>query len=150
MTTTNTTNAPPPPLFTDEEYDDWDARPTLREAWDRLPVVRTIAGFKIRWLGPLVELGYDEWLEDIATEAWEHLEHTGWADLLPEGPLLDRRGRVRADWSRAFKRAVDRLVAAAFMSLETDPDRWASWGCYTLHEPNRLLRAEAERRGWDS
>jgi hypothetical protein len=57
---------------------------------------------------------------------------------------------VRADWSRSFKTAVNRLVEAGLHAgPESDPDRWASWLCFELHEPNKLIRAEAERRGWD-
>ena len=136
-------------LFTEEEYKDWEARPDLNEAWDRLPVVRKIAGFKIRWLGPLVELGYDDWLGDVSTTADGYF---GWDRLLPEGQMLDSRGRIRADWSRAFKSAVEKLVWQAELdggALLFEPDRWASWLCHTLYEPNKLIRAEAERRGWD-
>ncbi len=154
MTTTNTTNAPPPPLFTDQEYENWDARPTLNEAWERLPVVRKIAGFKIRWIGPLIELGYD-WVSDLSAGAYGYLLqpdwwYAPWTNFLPDGPMLDRTGRIRADWSRGFRQAVEHLVRAADgPGPETDPDRWASWLCFELSEPSTLIRAEAERQGWD-
>ena len=146
----------PPPLFTDAEYSDWERRPCLDEAWERLPVVRKIAGFEIRYIGPLIELGYDEWMGDLSAGAYGHLLqpvywYPPWTRFIPEVPMLDRTGRVRADWSRGFRRAVEHLVRAAEEAgEETNPDRWASWLCFELHEPGALIRAEAERRGWDS
>ena len=139
------------PLFTDAEYSDWELRPGLDEAWERLPVVRKIAGFKIRYLGPLIDLGYDGWLEEVSTAADGYF---GWDRLLPEGPMLDSRGRIRADWSRAFKSAVGKLVWEAQLDGQLEgpiwgPDDWATWLCHTLHKPKKLIRAKAERSGWD-
>lgn len=146
----------PRPLFTKKEYSGWEARPGLDEAWERLPVVRKIAGFGIRYLGPLIELGFDEWMSDLSSGAYGHLLqpvywYPPWTRFIPRGPMLDRTGRIRADWSRGFRRAVEHLVRAAEEAgEETDPERWASWLCFELHESKGLIRTMAERRGWDS
>jgi hypothetical protein len=143
-----------PPLFGEEEYSDWEARPDLNEAWRRLPIVRLLGGFKIRYLGPLIDLGHDVWLSDLSTAAYGYLlqpdwYYRPWTEFIPEGPLLYPTGHPRSEWSRDFRQAVEHLVRAAEVAgPEPDPERWASWLCFELHEPNKLIRAEAERRGW--
>ncbi len=145
-----TSKKPQGPIFTDDEYEDFDQRPDLNAAWDRLPVVRRIAGFKVRYLGPLVDLGLDPWLGEMSGGAYGYLEDSGWMDALPEAPMLDAAGRVRTSWSRSFKVAVDRLAEAGTNAgPESDPDRWASWLCFELAEPNEVIGAQAKLRGWD-
>ena len=145
-----TSKKPQGPIFTDDEYEDFDQRPDLNAAWDRLPVVRRIAGFGVRYLGPLVDLGLDTWLGEMSQGAYGYLEDSGWMNALPEGPMLDGAGRVRTSWSRSFKVAVDRLAEAGTNAgPESDPDRWASWLCFELAEPCEVLGAQAKFRGWD-
>ncbi len=141
-------------VFTELEYGDFDHRPSLDEAWERLPVLRVIAGYRIRWIGPLLEL-HEDWVGDLAAGAWGYLEKPTfwtptWHTFLPEGPMFDRLGRIRADWSRGFRAALEQLVQNAEVAgPESDPNRWASWLCWELSEPNAWLRAEAARRGCD-
>ena len=138
------------PIFSDDEYDDFDQRPDLDTAWVRLPVVRRIAGFEVRYLGPLVDLGLDTWLGEMSQGAYGYLEGSGWMNDLPEGPMLDTAGRVRTAWSGRFKIAVTRLAdAGANAGPESDPDRWASWLCFELSEPREVIGAKAKLRGWD-
>ena len=131
------------PIFTREEYENPGERPSLDEAWDRLPVLRSWDGIHVRWLGPLVELGHDGWLEDLAQGAWGYIEGCGWVSEVEDGgPMLDAKGRIRRAWMRAFGRAV-RLLAEAgrYAGPESDPDRWGSWVAFSLTAP----RAEVER-----
>lgn len=139
------------PVFTQQEYDDFDQRPGLDEAWDRLPVVRRIGGLGVRWLGPLVNLGHDRWMGDMADAAWGPLESCGWSEALDRGgPMLDARGRVRRDWALAFRDAVSRLAGAGeYAGPEGDEARWASWLCFEMAEPRAVVSASAAKRGWD-
>lgn len=136
-------------VFTEQEYA--EDRPSLDDAWDRLPVVRRIAGLRVRWLGPLVDLGHDRWMGDLADAAWGVLESSGWQDALDEGgPMLDGRGRVRPKWATAFRDAVNRLAdGGSYAGPEGDADRWASWVCFEMAEPHEVIKRMAEKRGWD-
>lgn len=138
-------------IFTQLEYDDFDARPSLDDAWNRLPIVRRLGGLGIRWLGPFVNLGHDQWMGELAGAAWGHLEGCGWQELLRSaGAMLDGRGRVRTTWSADLRDAVYRLSEdGARTGPEGDPDRWASWVCFEMAEPHQYIRALAEKRGWD-
>jgi hypothetical protein len=139
------------PVFTPEEYANPDARPTFEEAWERLPVVRRWGGYRVRWIGPLVDLGLDGWIEDMAAAAWGYIEGCGWTtEMDGAGDVLDRRGRVRRGWAAAFGRATRLLAqAGSYAGPESDADRWASWIAYSFREPAAELRRAALRRGWD-
>jgi hypothetical protein len=139
------------PIFTQREYDDFDARPSFDEAWDRLPIVRRIAGLRVRWLGPLVNLGHDRWMGDLADAAWGHLEDCGWQTAMDAAEqMLDKRGRVRPKWAAAFRDAVERLAeGGGYAGPEGDADRWASWVCFEMAEPHAVIEAMAVKRGWD-
>ncbi|MBN1335802.1 MAG: hypothetical protein JXB39_07555 [Deltaproteobacteria bacterium] len=137
------------PIFTLEEYARPGQRPSFEEAWDRLPVLRTWDGIRVRWLGPLVDLAHDVWLEDMAQAAWGYLEGCGWVTEYEEGgPMLDAKGRVRKAWMRAFGRAV-RILADAGRDAgpESDPDRWGSWLAFSLTEPRAVVERAARLRG---
>ena len=138
------------PIFTDREYRNPHSRPDLQHAWDRLPIVRRLAGLKIRWLGPLVDLGHDVWLSDLSDGAWGYLGET-WAEHFEgAGPMLGTTGRVRPEWSKALRAAVDDLVyAGETAGPEQDPHLWASWVCFELSEPRAFLEGIARARGWD-
>ena len=137
------------PIFRPHEYK--HDRPTLRDAWDRLPVVVTISGLEIRWLGPLVDLGHDVWLGEMSEGAWGFLEGSGWQEVLAEGgPMLTDAGRLRAPWKAAFAEAV-RLLAAGgeYAGPESCPHRWASWVAFAHSEPRAYVAERAEAKGWD-
>jgi hypothetical protein len=139
------------PIFSEHEYLTFEDRPSLDEAWDRLPVVKRIAGLRIRWLGPLVNLGHDGWIEDLSGAAWGQLTDCGWEQAMDQsGPMMDKRGRVRRRWAAALHKAVELLAeAGGCEGPEGDSDRWASWVCYELSEPRAVIQAAATRRGWD-
>lgn len=139
------------PIFTQDEYDDSNARPSLDEAWRRLPVVRRVAGLRVRWLGPLVDLGHERWIGDLSQAAWGYLEGCGWQRAMEDaGPMLDGRGRVRARWAAGLTDAVERLAAEGERTgPEGDRDRWASWVCLEMAEPSAVIQAAAIKRGWD-
>ena len=139
------------PIFKQREYDDFDARPSFDKAWDRLPIVRRIAGLRVRWLGPLVDLGHDRWIGELSDAAWGTLEGCGWQRAIDgAGEMVDRRGRVRAKWAAAFRDAVERLAEeGGYAGPEGDEDRWASWVCFEMAEPRAVIQATAVKRGWD-
>ena len=58
------------PVFTDVEYTDFDQRPDFETAWRRLPVIATVGGIKVRWIGPLVDLGHDVWISEMSGGAY--------------------------------------------------------------------------------
>lgn len=100
------------PIFKQREYDDFDARPSFDKAWGRLPIVRRIAGLRVRWLGPLVNLGHDRWIGELSGAAWGTLEGCGWqAAMDGAGEMVDKRGRVRPKWAAAV--VPTRTVTAA-------------------------------------
>ncbi len=140
------------PVFTQDEYADFDARPTLDEAWDRLPVVCRVGGFGVRWLGPLVELGHDQWMGDLSEAAYGYLEGCGWREALSEGgEVLDSDGKLEQPWSTAFGAAARRLASQGeYSGPESDPERWASWLVFELAGIHGYVKARAEEKGWDS
>lgn len=137
------------PIFRPEEYT--DDRPTLDDGWDRLPIIRRVAGLKLRWIGPLVAVGHDDWAGELSEAAWGHLEGCGWqAAYDAGGDMLDKGGRIRPVWSTALRTAADRLASAGeYSGPEGDIQRWASWLCYEMTEPHDVLLAAATKRGWD-
>lgn len=136
------------PLFS---ADDYDCSPAFEECWSRLPIIRRIGGWEVRWLAPLVDLGYESWIGDMSEGAWGYLEDCGWqAAMTGCGPMLDKRGRLKPKWVSAFCDAVVRLKdAGEYAGPEGDGDRWASWLCFKLSEPHGILAAKAKKRGWD-
>lgn len=139
-------------LFTDAEYRHFDQRPSLEEAWRRLPVVLRLEGLDLRWLAPLVDLGHDQWLGELSQGAWGYLEACGWQQLYDEaGALLTARGKIRKPWARSFAAATQRLAAeGAYAGPERCPHRWASWIAFSHSEPRAHLQALAEQAGWGS
>jgi hypothetical protein len=132
------------PVFSDAEYDDFDLRPDFETAWRRLPVLATIGGIKVRWLGPLVDLGHDVWLSELSQGAYGHLEDCGWSDLLPEGSVTGPGGRIRRTWAKGFAAAVEVLAeAGSAAGPESDPERWASWLAFELADLHAVVRARA-------
>ena len=132
------------PIFSDAEYDDFDLRPDFETAWGRLPVVATIGGIRVRWLGPLVDLGHAVWLSDMSAGAYGYLEDSGWSELLPEGPVTGPSGGIRRTWANGFAAAVERLAeAGSAAGPESDPQRWASWLAFELADLHTVVRARA-------
>lgn len=139
------------PVFSDAEYRHKLNRPRLQEVWERLPTVLRIDGLKVRWIGPLIELGHDVWVGDLSNAAWGYLEVCGWTSVFEQaGAMLDDTGELRAEWAAAFGRAA-RLLAeeGGCGGPESDAERWASWIAFELSEPHRYVKALAEAKGWD-
>jgi hypothetical protein len=139
------------PIFSDEEYRDFDLRPDLREAQDRLPVVMRVDHLELQWLGPLVDLGHDVWMGELANAAWGHLEGCGWQRILADaGDPLAPSGRVRTTWAKAFGRAARALAdAGGWAGPEGSPHRWASWLAFEMSDIRDIVKARAEAKGWD-
>lgn len=135
---------PAPPPFAPGE------RPRFDEAWERLPVVDRIGGLPIRWVGPLVSIGHDRWLGDLAEAAWGHLDGaTGWTERLEEaGEMLDPdTRRLRPEFARAFADAVDTLAWAGTQAGPTgDPEHWAAWLAWEWAPVHDRVARRAERR----
>ena len=138
------------PVFSQSEYRDFQHRPTLEEAWKRLPVVADFDGLGARWLGPLVDLGHDVWLGDLSQAGWGFLEGCGWTELLPESPMLDDNGEPRDVWKKNLAAAA-RLLAerGLYSGPEGDPERWLSWLCVELSEPRSYVEGLARAKGCD-
>lgn len=126
-------------------------RPCFDEAWERLPVVDRIGGLPVRWVGPLVDIGHDRWLGELAEAAWGHLDgDTRWTGLLEEaGEMLDpETRRIRPAFARAFAGAVDALAWAGTHAGPTgDPEHWAAWLAWEWAAVHERVKARAERRG---
>ena len=138
------------PIFTDDEYRKLAQRPGLEEAWQRLPVVATVDEVDLRWIGPLVDLGHDQWLGDLAQAAWGYLEDCGWHAALAEGgEMLDDDGAIRSEWASAFGRAARRIAEAGTRSgPENDLGRWGSWIAAEMSAPRAYVQGIAEAKGW--
>jgi hypothetical protein len=139
------------PLFTDREYTEVEHLPSFEQAWDRLPVVLTIGGLGVRWVGPLVQLGHDRWLGDLSEAAYGYLLDCGWQEPLDEaGAPLDAEGRLRPAWALAFGEAARCLAFEGERAgPESDPERWAAWLAFELGGVHGLVRKRAEAEGWD-
>lgn len=138
-------------VFTDEEYNDFDLRPDLDEALDRLPVVMRVDRLELRWLGPLVNLGHDVWMGELAGAAWGYLEHCGWQEILAEaGDPMGSGGRIRTAWAKEFGRATRALAeAGSYAGPEGSANRWASWLAFEMGDIREIVEARAKAKGWD-
>lgn len=136
------------PVFTTEEYESRRERPSFEEAYDRLPVIARWDGLRVRWIGPLIDLGYEEWADELGTAAWGVLEDCGWMQRFDEcGPLLSPCGKVRRTWTKAFGQAARRLAEeGAYSGFEGDPERVASWLGANLAACADYLQARAAAR----
>jgi hypothetical protein len=139
------------PLFTELEYTELEHFPSLDQAWARLPVVMNIGGIGVRWAGPLVRLGHDRWLGDLAEAAYGYLEGCGWRESLSGAGLpLDGEGRLRPSWAAAFGEAARCLASEGERAgPESDPERWAAWLAFELAGVHGLIEARADAQGWD-
>ncbi len=109
-------------------------------------MIDTFDGLAIRWLGPLIDQGFDGWIGELSEAAWGHLELCGWQDAYADGgPMLDRGGSIRPAWEQAFGRTA-RLLAGegAYAGPESDPERWAAWLVFEMAAPHGWVRARAE------
>jgi hypothetical protein len=138
-------------IFTQDEYRNFYERPSLEEAWDRLPVVMRADRLRVRWLGPLVNLGHDGWMGELANGAWGQLEDCGWQEILAEaGDPMGATGRVRTTWAKAFGRAARTLASnGSYAGPEGCPHRWASWLAFEMGDIRDIVEARAKARGWD-
>lgn len=138
-------------LFSKSEYRNRTDRLSVRDAWGRLPVVVTIDGIQVKWVGPMICLGQDVWLGDMSNAAWGYLAFCGWSELLEEvGPMLGSEGDIRAEWASAFGQAARRLAEEGLRSgPENNPDCWGSWIAFAISEPHQYVRTRAEANGWD-
>ncbi len=139
------------PLFADPEYTEPGCLPSLEQAWDRLPVVLTIGGIGVRWVGPLVRLGHDRWLGDLSEAAYGYLEDSGWRELLAEaGAPLDGAGRLRSAWAFAFGEAARCLALEGERAgPESSPERWAAWLAFESAGVHGLVKDMAEAARWE-
>jgi hypothetical protein len=114
---------------------------SLSQAWSRLPILFEIEGLGVRWLGPLVDNGHEQWLGDMSEAAWGYLEFCGWAELVPETPLLNARGEISEAWTRGLHAAAHRLAdEGSRAGPESNVEYWLSWLCFALGEPNDYVR----------
>ncbi len=114
----------------------------LKKVWSTLPLVIQWREMDLRWLPPLMELGFQPLLEEMSTEAWGRLSHIGWEDRLPEAEMLNGLGEILEPWMEEL------LVAATLLSEEgarTGPtgglELWFSWLLMSLSEPAGHIRA---------
>ena len=134
------------PVFGREEYE-FGNRPSLEEAYARLPVLARWDGLRVRWIGPLVDLGFDGWIEEVGQGAW--VVAPNWADAFDAcGPLCGPSGRPRRAWTKVFGEVVRDLARmGGDAGFEGDPERVASIIAFTLAESHDLLRRRAVQRG---
>jgi hypothetical protein len=136
-----------PTLFEPREYLERDI--DFQTAWSRLPVVEVVGGVGVRWVGPLVELGLDTRLGDLANAAYGHLEDCGWEAALRAGGPVRASGRQATAYARAFANAVRMLAAAGLRAgPEADPEVWAAWIAFEMDIMHARIHQRAARRGW--
>ena len=100
----------------------------LDTALETLPTIINTKGHRVRWIGPLIDRGFQVVLEDMGDAAWGYLEYSGWQDLLPEGDALDPGGRIRPQWLKQLSAAATRLAERGEESGPTgDRDLWMAW-----------------------
>lgn len=138
------------PLFTAEEYKSRRARPHFEDAYPRLPVLARWDGLRVRWIGPLIELGFERWADELYEAAYGVLaDECGWAGNFEDcGPMRGSGGGLRCRWTKAFGAAARELaIAGGQAGFEGNPERVASWLAFNLADTHDLLRERAKRRG---
>lgn len=133
------------PIFTAQEYDDFDERPDLDDAWPRLPVLARWDGLRIRYLGPLVDLDLTEWMEDLSHANYNVFAWSRWVERVGEaGPPEGPGGGMRRTWLKTFGEVVRDFAYQA--GFEHDPDVVASWVAWELADTHALVKQRAARR----
>ena len=138
------------PLFTDDEYTDLDRRPGLDEAWKRLPPILHLDGIGVRWVGPLLELGHHFWLGRMNNLGRPVMNYGGWHILATAKPFFDNKGDAHPHAAKVFGRVVRRLTQSGEVAGPTGvAEHWAAWLAFQWVPLHRVVRALAERRGYD-
>ena len=119
----------------------WDPR-ALDKQWNQLPAAG-IPGLKARWVGPLVDRGFDTWLCDMSQGAYGHLEDCGWLDAIQSAPpMLDEQGKVQPGWVNAIRQAAESLAEAGrYSGPDGAVERWASWLLFELSAPHDWVKS---------
>lgn len=121
--------------------------PLLEDACARLPVLLTLDGVPVRWLGPLVNGRQCAAVSEMSNAAWGHLASCGWeAELEGAGELFDAEGEVRPAFARAFAEAARALAdEGAMAGPESSVELWAAWLGFELAATHGTLKALAHR-----
>jgi hypothetical protein len=101
------------------------------------PVLLTIGPLEIRWMGAMVDLGFEEWVGDLGNGGWGILEGCGWQEDLPaDTPFFDASGVLHPAWERGIQEAANKLAEnGRYSGPESDPSIWASWIVFEISEP---------------
>ena len=116
------------------------------EAYCRLPIAFEIKELAARWVGPLIDVGHDQWLGDMGQAGWGFLEGCGWSEALPsDDDFLKPNGQISKAWQNGLYTAAHRLAERAkYAGPESDPSVWLSWICFEISKPHAYVRALAE------
>ena len=119
---------------------DWNALDAVYGALPRAP----IRGLRAKWLAPLVEQGFGEWIGELESAAYGHLEDCGWRDTVRQAPAMHKAdGDVDRRWCDAMRAAAGKLASAGqYAGPEGNRERWVSWLVYTLSEPHRHVKEQ--------
>lgn len=121
----------------------------LEDACASLPVLLTLNGIDVRWIGPLVEHPrHASGVGAMSDAGWGHLaSSSGWEEHLEDaGALYDENGEVRDAFATAFAEAARELAEAGSMEgPESNVELWAAWLGFELsatHDTLKRLAAE--------
>ena len=111
----------------------------LATTWSKLPRVPEL---QARWIGPLVETPFVEWISDMSEGAYGYIEDCGWLDAVGDmGDMLDSTGALRPEWVADFRAAATLLAEAGRDSgPESSEERWRSWLIWELADPHDWVR----------
>lgn len=121
------------------------SRLTFSEACERLPVVLTLDGVPVRWIGDLIDQGYGADIGMMSEAAWGYLEDSGWQEALEgAGPLHDEHGQIRPTYAKAFSEAVYRLSGAGrHAGPASGVAMWAAWLANTMAATHDVVKEAA-------
>ena len=113
----------------------------LDREWSNLPEAQ-IPGSSARWIGPLIDKGFELYVCDLSQAAYGYLEHTDWMTTMNEAPqMLTQHGKFSPQWIAALnKAAADLAESGRYSGPESCAKRWASWIVFELSEPHRWIR----------
>ncbi len=111
------------------------------EAYERLPVAFEVQDLAARWIGPVIDIGHEQWISDMGQAGWGYLEGCGWSDLLPsDEEMLTSTGKLSKVWEKGLYAAACRLAERArYSGPESDPSVWLSWICFAMSKPNAYI-----------
>lgn len=109
------------------------------DPWNTLPLVGVLAGYPLRWAGPLVDANLAREISLMSEVAYA-FDAPDWMRFIEDlGDTFADGGEVRPEWQKGILRAARALTPSPH-----DIPQWLAWLCFELAAPHEALKEWGE------